>query len=359
MNQQQRADNLSITGSRLSNASLATTSRSRGQAGSTGCSSGVFGGNGNNSTCPGTSSCPLVCQLAPSATSTSRLRPAGSAQRTHSAKPKLIHSLVAAGNSSQKVWSVPGRTKPYTYSHCRLIRCGATGRWPFGAQMRRTIGTKPRLHSSSAQTSTGRSGSAALNLATRLASFFFPNRLLLGGSGLGVTGPGPLRGEAELTQPFPAGSRMHRRAGQLGDPPGQLGAGPQAAVGGAAEQFALELLLLGSRKSWGATLTAAVTGDGRGAAGIIAMDQLADGVAGETDQFGGLVGRARLVGLAEEPQGLPACLLSSVGARAEGQGKFLVGQMVFQLQSWPWHENLLSGSSSKELDINNSQGDSV
>src|SRR5262245_2433412 len=317
MNQQQRSDSLSITGSRLSNASLATTSRSSGQAGSTGCNSGVFGGSPNNSTCPGTSSLPLVCQLAPSATSTSRLRPCGSAQRAHSARARLIHSVVAAGSSSQNVWSVPGRTKPYTYSHCRLSRCGAKGRRPFGAQIRRTIGTRPMRHSSSAHTSTGRSGSSTRSSATRPASFFFPGRLLLGGGGLGVAGAWSLGGEAELAQPLPAGGLVHRRAGQLGDAAGQLGATPQAAVGGAAEQFGLEVLLLGGRQPRGATGAAGVALDGLRSGGVVAPDQLAQGVGGQADQGRGLAGRAGLLGPAHQPQGLPAGLLAAILAGAE------------------------------------------
>src|SRR5262245_26871012 len=359
MNHRHRSTSRSDSASSDANDSLATASRSSGQADSTGCNSGVYGGSATSSTCSGTTRLLAVCPPAPSQTSTSLFFPCGSAHRAHSDSAALTHSAVNSGSSSQNISAVPGRAKPYTYSHSRLISCGAAGRCPLGAHTRRTIGTKPMRHSSSAQTSTGRPGSAARRWATRPARFFFPGRLLLGGGGLGVAGAWSLGGEAELAQPLPAGGLVHRCAGQLGDAAGQLGAAPQAAVGGAAEQFGLQLLLLGRRQPGGAARAAGAACDGRRAAGVVAVDQFADGIGGEPDQFGGLRSGARLPGVAEQPQGLPACPLSAVGAAAEARGEFLGSQMAFQLESWPRHEALLSGSDPRKLDIKNSQGDSV
>jgi hypothetical protein len=142
---------------------------------------------------------------------------------------------------------------------------------------------------------------------------------------LGVAGLGALRGEAELPQPLPAGGRVHRPAGQFGDPPGQLRSGPQAAVGGAAEQFGLELLLLGGRQPGGAALTTGMARDGGGPAGVVAVDQFADGVGGLADDGGGLGSGVRGARPAEQPQGLPAGLLPAIPAAAEAFGQFVIG----------------------------------
>jgi hypothetical protein len=76
----------------------------------TGCNSGVFGGSPNNSTCGGSTSWPLVCQPAPSITSTRRWRPCGSTSRTHSARARLIAGVAGPfgplrGNAVKWIWS--------------------------------------------------------------------------------------------------------------------------------------------------------------------------------------------------------------------------------------------------------------
>ena len=146
-----------------------------------------------------------------------------------------------------------------------------------------------------------------------------------------MTRPGALGREAKFTQPLPASGLVHGLAGQRGDAAGQFGACPQATVGGAAEQFALELLLLCGRQPRGTALAAGIARDGDRPAGIVTLDEFADAVGGQADEGGGLGARARRLRSAEQPQSLPAGLLSAIAAVAEAFGQLFVGQMRHQL----------------------------
>jgi hypothetical protein len=190
---------------------LTTGSSTKGQRCSAGCSSGLGGGRKTRLIPSGTARPSGPCQPALSSTRMiwrSRPAPVCRAKPASSASKKGLERPL---QRYQTVSPLVGWTKATTCSHWKRWWPSAIGRWPTGAQTRRRTGFRPRRCSSSAQTSTGRSGCSAAALRDRLVQLFFSASRCSGPAERGCRGRGawtdPALLPARAPRPFPGADR--------------------------------------------------------------------------------------------------------------------------------------------------------
>ncbi len=155
-----------------------------------------------------------------------------------------------------------------------------------------------------------------------------------------------------MPQPAPAGLGADDHAPTVADEGGDLRAGPEPAVIGAALQRLEQRRLLLGRELGSATVgPGAAIDQAGGPLGIPPLQHGADPTGGQPDLLGGLGRGQGLLRPGQEPEDLPVGLLPSEAAGAVAAGDLLGRQMGKNRQSWVGHKVILRACTTSILGL--------